>query len=1261
MAWVDVEETTPTKGKWVDAEPPSGTMNKAKTLLKDMVKPYVGVAEGALTTLTGMGAMPIAGLGGLAKLITSGPDEATKTIEEMSNAMTYKPQTESGQRVAGAVGQAMDTFIGKPAAQLGEWEKKLSKPFIGETGSDIMAALVDSAAQLGIGALFGGPKAGKVPKNVKAYVDGLSVPEKVQLRRNLSTMSPEDLALLKQSEGYKAQTVDPTVMANLEKGEKAGAKEIYRKKNVEPLQEATQGKWVDAPEIPESKILIRDEKLPSTEMLDEGQVTLQGDRGPIPETPYVTAEAFDRVKPEEKPTPVSVEEAKPMTGTRWDEISHLTPDEKLSWLSDEATKHTSGRGLAESLGETKGDFTGNWKELGITSARDFWKQNHSLRRKMVFDDIKANDPDFIMEDTPVRLAKTSEKDIIGLKEDLYEQGYTREEVARIVDEATKGIENEYSGKTSEELRKELSKVVDEEGQLFSDKGLFTLSGNQPYTKKSFTPPEQKGGRMFDVEKSSVDDLYNRKVTSGSMPTPNPESGAIQIPSGLPGKLKNTWNHIREFWSPTTTVPHNEAYLSARYKALGDLDRVEGIVKKTFDKTKDLAPQDKANVFLAVEGKYPIDQLPPELQNMAKSMRQQNRLIGQMLVKREMLDPATVANIEAEGGYVKYLYLKHVLGEEGFKGNAGGKMGLQELKQRKDLTREQQRAIGLIEDISVAQPVGVAQGLSDAVKNDFYKKVADNPEWTWQPGRVTDIEGKTWSIGELQKELDIQRKMSEQAPNVPEIQQRLNTLEQAMSDAKQQSGNVPSEFTKMPDSPGYGPLAGQYVRKPIAADLKPLADGLASQENLAKTFNAFLKLESTAMAGFKVGKTALNIPTMARNVVSNVIQLNMSGMNIPTITLRMGEALKEMSSNGKLYVQARRNGLFKTNWGQSEIAEVLGTVDAMKKSPLGLWEKVGDLAKYYGKIDDVFKLTKFIDEVKSGKDLSTATLEAQKWGMDYSLASRSIKYARKYVMPFVSYQYKIAPLIAESLAKRPWVIGKYAIVPTAMGEMARQTLKLSDEDWKKLKASLPLFIKQNNTFAMVPWKSPEGNAQWVNLEYFFPWQGMLAIGRDVKQGNYGELPGDFGIGNPLLDIYTISKTMRGDSPPKDPFTGRDVYNRLDTPTTKAVKTAEWVYNKWAPSMLTREGALGITQRYASGEKDKYGRKVTGPQAAGRWLGVNIIAPTPLQIAKERKFKESELKTSLMKIVKDPTVKLGEKERAMGEYRKQLGELRKLGAE
>ena len=195
-----------------------------------------------------------------------------------------------------------------------------------------------------------------------------------------------------------------------------------------------------------------------------------------------------------------------------------TQDEKFQQMSNIAVNYPTGKDFSEAIGELRGDPTGNWNKLGLKSARDFWRQNHRLNRKMVFDEILKDDPDFIKEESLDKVIKQTDNDIIGLKEDLHEQGYTSEEINSIIRTTEEGSAAEgLSWKFEErqaELRKELEEIPPPEGQLFKEVP-FTLSGEQPFTKKEFIPPEVKGERLLEIPKATVDELAERKGERGS--------------------------------------------------------------------------------------------------------------------------------------------------------------------------------------------------------------------------------------------------------------------------------------------------------------------------------------------------------------------------------------------------------------------------------------------------------------------------------------------------------------------------------------------------------------------------------------------------------------------------------------------------------------------------------------------------------------------------------------------------------------------------
>ena len=779
-------------------------------------------------------------------------------------------------------------------------------------------------------------------------------------------------------------------------------------------------------------------------------------------------------------------------------------------------------------------------------------------------------------------------------------------------------------------------------------------------------PIERGG-LFDIEgrkqtqaqaeaaKRQVALPGEEAVVSGTLPKIDVQAGHVEV-GPMTAMAKKAAKSFKEFWQPLSTVPESDKLLKARSKSLGDLDRIESFTKKIWKRTNKLEPEVKRDMFRYLDGELDVTAIPVHAQGLAKSLRNTMNMTGKMLVRRGLLTEETFQANKSQ--YTRYLYLKHILGEKNpIKVGQNGAMDLSNLKKRKDLTKEQQRAIGLVEDVSVSAPVGLMQSLTNIAKYDFFNTISENPNWTWQPSKVKiklpgELRARSMGIGKLAEETKVMREVYEQAPNVPEIKAKYNALSQALDRAMAETANVPEDFVQLPTSKSYGPLAGAFVRKPIARDIMPIYS--MNNTGLSRIVDTALQIEAKGMAAFKVAKVALNPPTAFRNVISNIFQLNMSGIPLPMIPVHMTKAMQHILAQTPEYIQAKRNGLFRTNWAQAEIKDVLDTIRPLQNKPhQQVLSGLSKVAEQYGKIDDFFKMAKFLEQLGKGVDVPSSVRQAQKWGMDYSLAHPAIKFARRHIAPFISYQYKVAPLIAESLAKRPWVIGKYLAIPYMMSEMIKDRDDISEKQWERLEKELPLYIKKEKSYMIVPWKSPEGRYQWVNLEYYFPWGNLMGMGRAMYDRDARETLEGLGIGNPFLDIYAAFKGMRGDLPPKDPFTGREIYNELDRPSGKAAKTMEWLYNKWAPSFATRYGALGYASRI--GKQDRYGRTTTPGHAIGRVFGFNVVAPSPIQTAKAKKARMLELRFALSRIIKDPEISAEEKNRARTAFTRKINEV------
>jgi hypothetical protein len=737
-------------------------------------------------------------------------------------------------------------------------------------------------------------------------------------------------------------------------------------------------------------------------------------------------------------------------------------------------------------------------------------------------------------------------------------------------------------------------------------------------------------------------------------------------------LRKLGNHLREFWSPAATLPDGEKWKAARAKGMGDVAKALRFIDQLHARLDLLPPDIKKTMFQALDGQVPLETLPETFtiqktekgktvsedmkpRELARMIRQRSDIIGQMMVDRGILSEKQF-NLW-EGRYIHYAYAYHIVGEG--KDNTTqniamantGKLDLKEtLARNPNLTMEQRRELGLIEDASFAVPVGMGKALTDIAKWDYLAKIAANPKWTWQASIVkvpvgaplkNDQSGRTrrWvnmTVGSLTAEINRYEGMVIKQLT-PETQEKLRIYREALDNVEESARTIPDGFKQLPQGKAYGPLAGAYVRETIYNDITPVLGQIKS--DMGKAMRTFLEIEAKSVAAFKFGKVAVNFPTAFRNVISNIIQMNMSGRSLHKIPGDIVAGCKAMLAEDAHYEEAFGMGLFHTNWFATEINDIL---DEFRKAEGGRLDKlyiaIRNLGKYYGKIDDISKFSIFLQQRKAGKSIDEAAVHALKWGMDYSLTSRSIKAVRRHLIPFAAYQYKIAPLIAETLRDRPWVLAKFAVLlPLALEMFAKSHNDMDDEDMKELERQLPTYIKNSGSMMILPFKTDKGQFQWLNAEYFLPWGNMLMIFRDMQEMDVGELTRDVGITHPLMDILTMFRSARDGSPPEHPFFGRPIYNDLDHPALKAAKLAEQLAFTFLPSMLSpSQGAIGYTYSAIAGKEDRWGREVTPAQALGRWFGFNVVSVSPDQTAAIAAVRIQELKKEMARIDSDPSI-------------------------
>lgn len=128
----------------IDAELQSRGVGKPQSAQQASMSPlgYIkGAAEVAGTMASGAIAEPVSGLAGYAKLLTEGPEQAKKSIEEVQQALTYMPKTPEGQAMAQSIGRLIKPvadFLGKIPEAAGELAMKAGGPAAGATASTMV-------------------------------------------------------------------------------------------------------------------------------------------------------------------------------------------------------------------------------------------------------------------------------------------------------------------------------------------------------------------------------------------------------------------------------------------------------------------------------------------------------------------------------------------------------------------------------------------------------------------------------------------------------------------------------------------------------------------------------------------------------------------------------------------------------------------------------------------------------------------------------------------------------------------------------------------------------------------------------------------------------------------------------------------------------------------------------------------------------------------------------------------------------------------
>ena len=691
------------------------------------------------------------------------------------------------------------------------------------------------------------------------------------------------------------------------------------------------------------------------------------------------------------------------------------------------------------------------------------------------------------------------------------------------------------------------------------------------------------------------------------------------------RMKNAASKIFHPLGGMTKQDEKLNYLTERYLALGKIDLSEKDATKTYEALRKL-PKNEADMvfkYLTTRNAVAPTLSIPGAREAAIKAKTTISEYGDRLVGARILSPQAVA--EYKGEYLPRMYMKYLLEEKGMI-SSGIKMDLAYVNKRQNLSAEERLALGEVKDPGFLAFMALYRPSRDLAVMSFLKNilsVSRDKGYDWfLEDNLVEWRGATVTSHWMASEADAIDERADYFINDPAKKKAMNDLATEMRRlaAPGMKARVPQDYKVIPDTNRYGSLRGMIARKEVYDDIVGTGGVMNADNWWDRTFGDTNSSLSKATAFWKMTKTTMNPPTQVRNFVTNAVVMDISGVNTFKIPFLLGQAAKEISTNGAYFQIAQKYGITASGFSQVELREANQIMqDMLSRSEggafnvphmlktVGTWtvQTAGDI---YAFSEILFKTAKLIDNLQKGMKENEAAIDAHDWFFDYSLVHPSIRRIRSvpFGMPFITYYYKILPKLAETLINHPMRFAKYAALAFAIPAIFAAHNDVDDEEFEALRDTLSERIRKKQNLWAIPDKDENGNWNFLDVGYMLPWSMFQDIITSLSGGDVGAATQSFGLlGSPALSVAAAIKTNI------DPFTGKKIWDDSDTPKERAKSLMNYTISVIAPPFLTGTGFLGkLIDKSEGTGLNKYGEPVdTNIQLAGRLLGFNIYSLNP----------------------------------------------------
>ena len=544
-------------------------------------------------------------------------------------------------------------------------------------------------------------------------------------------------------------------------------------------------------------------------------------------------------------------------------------------------------------------------------------------------------------------------------------------------------------------------------------------------------------------------------------------------------------------------------------------------------------------------------------NIDKTMKQL-RFIGDELRPRGLVEE--VSRIEWTKNKRNYL-------DEGWEilqDNKGKKLVI-----RRDYTKQERINMEEIEDASFALAETGRLLSSDIALAKFYNNIANDKNLAKPAAELR----KLLDMGEGTK---LSSTINLETKDGTQVWKRISKTELDTSDTYGNIKRLKDENNK----PLFGELGN--VKKDYYVPQEIYDDLTRTFTIKNKEFAGFRKAHNNLLRLWKKSKTAWNPAVHFNNTTANFVMMDFADIDYKYL----GYALEEMAKGRKsiLYREAQKHGIFDVGFKQRELSDfqsslkkaltkisgnddIKGMVNysetlyqdnvlsKIKKGAKKGGQKtydatLGVLDDLYQFEDQIFRMAAFIDRAAKGNDLVDAAMDAKRWFINYDINAPLINAMRNSVTPFLSYTYRVVPLLAETAIVKPWKVAKWGMIGWGINkaghqlgegdeELERETLQQVKDEFSKTmwgRSFLPY------TAIKMPFSSQAGDPLYIDV-------GRMMPGGDIfeQSGNVSSLeklgPDIFGDISRKLKTQ-VSGGYIGDFLAaflfkKDPFTLQDI--------------------------------------------------------------------------------------------------------------------------